>query len=95
MAGFMSSIRSRNKALSEVTNAARESRGATPRSRPGPVTGSKNRGKGLRAAPAKPARMQTNLPISRSVNRPKSISGAGERQQKIRDIEAKIKALGG
>lgn len=94
MAGLMSNVRRRNKALSEATGAARESRGATTRSRPGPVTGSKNRGKGLRAAPARPARMQKASDLI-PANRPQSISGTGRRQQKLRDIEAKIKALGG
>lgn len=95
MAGLMSNVRRRNKALSEATNAARQARGAKPRSRPGPATGSKNRQKGLRAAPATPRRVQTNLPVSRPMNRPQSISGTDRRQQRMREIEAKIKALGG
>ena len=88
MAGLMSNIRRRNRAASEAAGAAREARGASTRSRPGPVVGSRNRQKGLRAVPAK----RTTSPV----NRPKAVSeGTGRRQQRIRDIEARIKALGG
>ncbi len=96
MAGLMDSIRRRNKALGEATAAARSARtGNSARPKPGPKVGAKTRAKPARRGLQGRSDMQTNLPITRQQNRPQSISGADRRQQRMRDIERRIKELGG